>query len=308
MWAFSIEEAQQRILDFRKRSHGSLNVNYPLWEERKDAGSLAEEMESNLQALYDAKAKGPVPAPIYSESVVDPDHVTMLLNNKPEVISFHFGLPHQDVIQAIKAADIPIICSATTVAEAKTLEASGVDFIIAQGTEAGSHQGTFSGVDPRALPSLFSLLPQIVDAVTVPVIAAGGIADGRGIAAALMLGASGVQLGTAFLRCPEAHVSDAHRAALANAQDTSTVVTDVVSGRPARMIRNYLIDELSRSGAKPLPFPAQWSLTLPLEEDDDPNFIGLLAGQSVALTREMAAADLIELIAAETSACLRAFG
>ena len=148
MWAFSVKEAQQRILDFRKRSHGSLNVNYPLWEERKDAGGLAEEMESNLQALYDAKAKGPVPPPIFSESVVDPDHVTMLLNNKPEVISFHFGLPHQDVIQAIKAADIPIICSATTVAEAKTLEASGVDFIIAQGTEAGSHQGTFSGADP----------------------------------------------------------------------------------------------------------------------------------------------------------------
>ena len=148
---------------------------------------------------------------------------------------------------------------------------------------------------------------RVVDAVDVPVIAAGGIADGRGIAAALMLGAGGVQLGTAFLRCDEANISDAHRAALGKSDDTSTVVTDAVSGRPARMITNRLVEELSNSGARPLPFPAQWSLTLPLEEDDDHDFIDLLAGQSVALTREMPAADLVRTLAAETSERLKAF-
>ncbi|MCH7775337.1 MAG: LLM class flavin-dependent oxidoreductase [Gemmatimonadetes bacterium] len=132
-------------------------------------------------------------------------------------------------------------------------------------------------------------------------------ADGRGVGAAFMLGAGGVQLGTAFLRCDEANISDAHRAALGKSDDTSTVVTDVVSGRPARMITNRLVEELSNSGARPLPFPAQWSLTLPLGEDDDHDFIDLLAGQSVALTREMPAADLVRTLAAETSERLKAF-
>jgi nitronate monooxygenase len=156
-------------------------------------------------------------------------------------------------------------------------------------------------------PSLFTLLPQVVDAVKVPVIAAGGIADGRGIAAALMLGASGVQLGTAFLRCPEANVSLAHRAALSTASDNSTLVTDVVSGRPARVIVNRLVKDLEKSAANPLPFPAQWNLTLPLEEGDDHEFLGLLAGQAVAMTREMSAASLVQTLADETSHRLVSF-
>jgi nitronate monooxygenase len=307
MWEFSAEEAERRIAGFRQQSGGSLNVNYPLWEDPGDLTGVGMEIRDSVQALYDAKSKGPIPEPDAAESTVDPKHLRMLMNAKPEVVSFHFGLPKQDVVQAIKAAGICILSSATTVAEARFLEASGVDFVIAQGTEAGSHQGTFLGADVRTRPSLFSLLPQVVDAVSVPVIAAGGIADGRGVAAAFMLGASGVQLGTAFLRCGEANLSDAYRAALDTAEDTSTIITDVVSGRPARMITNRLVEELSNAGAKPLPFPAQWSLTWPLEEDDDQDFLGLLAGQSVALTREMSAADLVNTLAAETSQRLEAF-
>ena len=307
MWGFSAEEAERRIAGFRQQSGGSLNVNYPLWDNPGDLTGVGMAMRESVQALYDAKGKGPIPAPEAEESAVTPEHLAMLMTARPEAVSFHFGLPPQEIVEEIRAAGIFLLCSATTVAEARILEARGVDCIIAQGTEAGSHQGTFSGADVRTLPSLFSLLPQVVDAVSVPVIAAGGIADGRGVAAALMLGAGGVQLGTAFLRCDEANISDAHRAALGKSDDTSTVVTDVVSGRPARMITNRLVEELSNSGARPLPFPAQWSLTLPLEEDDDHDFIDLLAGQSVALTREMPAADLVRTLAAETSERLKAF-
>lgn len=307
MWGFSAKEAALRIEAFRKQSSASLNVNYPLWADPGDLTCVGTEIRAAIQSLYNIKDMGAVPPPKVLESTVDSDQLAMLLDQKPEVVSFHFGLPDQEVVKAIKEAGLYILCSATTVAEAKLLESRGVDCVIAQGTEAGSHQGTFMNIDVRTNPSLFSLLPQVVDAVNVPVVAAGGIADGRGIAAALMLGASGVQLGTAFLRCPEANVSPAHRAALRNARDTSTLVTNVVSGRPARIIPNKLVDELVRSGAKPLPFPAQWSLTMPLEEDDDHDFLGLLAGQSVAMTREMPAASLVQTLVTETGQRLKAF-
>jgi nitronate monooxygenase len=307
MWGFSAAEAERRIAGFRQQSGGSLNVNYPLWQHLGDLTNVGMAMRKRVQALYDAVGMGPVATPDASGSEVDSEHLEMLRRAKPEVVSFHFGLPDQEIVQAIKAAGIFVLCSATTVAEAKMLEANGVDCVIAQGTEAGGHRGTFSGVDVRMQPSLFALLPQVVDAVNVPVIAAGGISDGRGIAAAFMLGASGVQLGTAFLRCGEANVIDAHRAALDTTEDAGTIITDVVSGRPARFIRNRLIDDLSDSAAKPLPFPAQWSLTLPLEESGDRELSGLLAGQSVALTREMPAADLVRTLAAETSQRLKAF-
>jgi nitronate monooxygenase len=308
MWGLSSEEAALRVTDFRRKSSGSLNVNYPLWADPGDLSNVGTEIRASIQALYDIKGMGKLSTPKVEESTIDIMHLDMLLNEKPQVISFHFGLPSEEVIQALKDAGLYILCSATTVAESKVLESRGVDCIIAQGTEAGSHQGSFLGANVRKNPSLFSLLPQVVDAVSVPVIAAGGIADGRGIAAALMLGASGVQLGTAFLRCPEANVSPAHQAALSCAKDNSTLITKVVSGHPARVISNRLVKELENSEAEPLPFPAQWDLTLPLEEDDDPEFLGLLAGQSVAMTREMSAANLVQTLADETSHRLNYWG
>ncbi len=307
MWAISAEEAERRIAGFRQQSGGSLNVNYPLWEHPGDLTNVGMPMRERVQALYDAKDMGPIPTPEASSGRVDSEHLAMLQETKPEVVSFHFGLPDQDTIQAIKAAGIFILSSATTVAEARILEANGVDAVIAQGTEAGSHRGTFSGVDVSMQSGLFALLPQVADAVSVPVIAAGGIADGRAVAAAFMLGASGVQLGTAFLRCGEANVLDAHRAALGAAEDASTTMTNVVSGRPARFIKNRLIEDLSRSEVEPLPFPAQWDLTLPLEATGDRELTALYAGQSVALTRDMPAADLVETLAAETSQRLGSF-
>jgi nitronate monooxygenase len=231
----------------------------------------------------------------------------LLLETKPEVVSFHFGLPDPDVLEALKSAGIFIISSATTVAEARILEQSGVDAIIAQGIEAGGHRATFTSIDISMQPGLFSLLPQIADAVRVPVIAAGGVADGRTAAAAFVLGAGAVQLGTAFLRCEEADVRDAHRAALAAADDACTIVTDVISGRPCRYIRNGMINDLAGSALQPLPVPAQQSITSPLANTGDREWTALTSGQSAALATDTSAVELVQRIADETTRRLRAF-
>ncbi|HWE17341.1 MAG TPA: nitronate monooxygenase family protein, partial [Hyphomicrobiaceae bacterium] len=281
-------------------------LNYPLWPEPEIAAGVADPMRKRLQAHYDAKGLGPVPRPEGAASDVSPEHLAMVLRAKPQMVSFHFGLPKQEVLDAIKGAGIFVISSATTVAEAKMLERRGVDAVIAQGTEAGGHRGTFTGVDMSMQPGLFALLPQVVDAVRVPVIAAGGIADGRTVAAALALGASAVQLGTAFLRCEEANVLDAHRVALREATDACTIVTDMITGRPARYIRNKLTDDLIASGLEPVAFPAQLSLTAPLGATGDRELTALFAGQSAALARDTTAAELVHSLAEETTRRLRA--
>ncbi len=299
------ENVRRRIEGFRQQSGGSLNVNYLLWETPDELSDAARPMRNVLQTLYHSNGLGQVPEPTPSRSIIDQDHLDVLTELKPEVASFHFGLPHQDVVDQLKALGTLIVCSATTVAEALSLEEGGVDAIIAQGIEAGGHRGTFSGVDSAVQPGLFALLPQVVAAVSVPVIAAGGIANGQAIAAALMLGASAVQLGTAFLRCEEANVADGHRAALATASDSSTVVTDVVSGKPARFLRNSLTETLLSED--PLPFPAQLRLTAPLAKTGDAQLMGLYAGQSAALTVEKPAGELVEKLAEDVGLCFKKF-
>lgn len=307
MWGRSAEQAARRIAGFRQQSGGSLNVNYPIWPDPRCPPETSAAMRQHLQVQYDALGLGPVPEPTGEVSDVGPEHVALLLETKPEVVSFHFGLPDAEIIRALKSAGMFILSSATTVAEARMLEERGVDAIIAQGTEAGGHRATFTGVHMSVQPGLFSLLPQVVDAVRIPVVAAGGVADGRTAAAAFMLGASAVQVGTAFLRCEEAEVSDAHRAALAAADDASTVVTDVISGRACRYIRNKLIDDLVAAGLQPLPVPAQQSLTRRLGDTGDREWTALTSGQSAALARATNAAELVERLADETTRRLRAF-
>jgi nitronate monooxygenase len=307
MWNRSAEQAARRIAGFRQQSGGSLNVNYPIWPDPHYAPEIGAAMRERLQARYDAHGLGRVPEPTGAASDIGPEHVTLLLETKPEVVSFHFGLPEIEVIRELKSAGIFMVSSATTVAEARLLEQSGVDAIIAQGTEAGGHRATFTSVDISMQPGLFSLLPQVVDAVKVPVIAAGGVADGRTAAAAFMLGASAVQIGTAFLHCEEAEVREAHRAALAASNDAGTVVTDVISGRPCRYIRNKLVDDLVASGLQPLPVPAQQSLTVRLGDAGDREWTALTAGQSAALSTATKAAELVERLADETRQRLRAF-
>ena len=149
MWGLSAEEAGRRVAGFRQQSGGSLNVNYPIWPEPICTAETSEKMRRHLQPQYDARGLGPVPEPQGTASNVSPEHVAMLLAVKPQVVSFHFGLPDPDIVRAIKSAGIFIVSSATTVAEARLLEQSGVDAIIAQGTEAGGHRATFTGIRKR---------------------------------------------------------------------------------------------------------------------------------------------------------------
>src|SRR5262249_48473827 len=293
------EQAARRIAGFRQQSGGSLNVNYPIWPDPRATPEATAAMRRHLQAQYDKLGLGAVPEPGGEASDVGPEHVALLLETKPEVVSFHFGLPAPEVIEAIKVAGMFIISSPTTVGEARQLERRGVDAIIAQGTEAGGHRATFTGVGVTMQPGLFALLPQVLDAVGVPVIAAGGIADGRTAAAAFVLGASAVQVGTAFLHCEEAEVQDAHRAALAAASDDCTIVTDVISGRPCRYIRNQMIDDLVASALQPLPVPAQQSLTRPLGAAGDRDWTALTSGQSAALSNDKHAAALVQRLVDE---------
>jgi nitronate monooxygenase len=208
-------------------------------------------------------------------------------------------------LRAVKETGAVVLCSATTVAEARWLEAHGVDVVIAQGLEAGGHRGSFLGIDPSSQAGLFALLPQVARAVRLPVVAAGGIADGRGIAAAFVLGASGVQIGTAFLRCPEASVAPAHRAALAAASDDGTRLTRLFSGRPNRVIRTGFTEELRDAEDLAAPYPTQITLMAPLRQSAaSADYAAFLAGQAAPLTREMQAADLVRTLAAETEELL----
>jgi len=212
---------------------------------------------------------------------------------RPDVVSFHFGLPEPSALARVKAAGCRVMSSATTVAEARWLEARGVDVVIAQGNEAGGHRGTFLAVDMKrdiaSQPGTFALVPQIVDAVDVPVIATGGIADSRGIAAAFALGASGVQIGTAYLLCPEAATPPLHRRALQKAGADGTVLTDVFTGRPARALLNRLAREIGPISVAapefPLPIAALAPLRTKAEQQGSTDFTALWAGQAASLGR-----------------------
>jgi nitronate monooxygenase len=242
---------------------------------------------------------GPEPKELFP--TFDAERLDFVIELRPRVVSFHFGLPEKSAVRRIKEAGCIILSSATTVAEARSLEANGVDAVIAQGFEAGGHRGSFSGSPGAGMVGTMALVPQIADAVRVPVIAAGGIADGRGLAAAFALGASGAQMGTAFLGCPEATVSPLHRAQLRAATDDGTELTRAFTGRPARALRNRFITEMADT--EPLEFPLQGSLVGPLwqlaSEEARAAFVPFWAGQAAPLVRGLPASELVEKLVAE---------
>jgi nitronate monooxygenase len=220
---------------------------------------------------------------------------------RPPVVSFHFGLPCPDLVARVRSWGAKILSSATTVDEALWLEANRVDAIIAQGFEAGGHRGHFLSDDLTRQLTTFTLIPQIVPAVNVPVIAAGGIADARGVAAARSLGAAGVQVGTAYLLCPEATTSPVHRAALTSEAARHTALTNLFSGRPARGIMNRLMRDLGSLNSVAPEFPLATAALAPLrakaEREGRGDFSPLWAGQNASTCRAIAAAELTRQLA-----------
>jgi nitronate monooxygenase len=233
------------------------------------------------------------------------------LESGAAVFSFTLGILPKVVIEAIKSRAMFLIGTATTVDEAIALEKAGVDAVVTQGSEAGGHRATFGADFDAGLVGTISLVPQVVDAVTVPVIASGGIMDGRGIAAALALGASAVQLGTAFLTCDEAGVPEVYKQAILTAREHETRLTRAFSGRPARGIVNRFMTACeSRDAARSiLPFPLQNDLTRPLRsaaaKQGRAEFLSLWAGQGVRLAQRRPAAQLVECLAVETESAVR---
>lgn len=254
-------------------------------------------------------------APYYREAGLDVDGIAggpsrqpfdatacaILEEFRPSVVSFHFGLPTPDLLARVRGWGAKILSSATTVDEARWLEAHGVDAIVAQGLEAGGHRGHFLSDDLSLQASTFALLPQIVRAVRVPVIAAGGIADARSVAAALALGASAVQVGTAYLLCPEATTGAVHRAALRSDAARHTALTNLFSGRAARGIVNRLMRELGPLDAAAPAFPLASAALAPLrahaEARGSGDFSPLWAGQNASGCRAIAAAELTRQLA-----------
>ena len=228
---------------------------------------------------------------------------------RPAVVSFHFGLPAAALVERIRRRGIKILSSATSVREAEWLEEHGCDAVIAQGAEAGGHRGMFLETDPATQLGLFALLPQIADAVSIPVIATGGIADARGIVAALALGASGVQIGTAYLLCPEANVSPLYRRAIQQTSDNGTVLTNLFSGRPARGIVNRYVREAGPMSEAALPFPFAATLVAPLrtasEKSGSTDYLQMWAGQAAPLAKPMPAAEFTTMLAEEALRRLR---
>lgn len=300
--ALPAQTARDQIQEIRRATNRPFNLNFFAHSAPHIDPDVARRVRERLAAYYGEFGLGAVPEPSDSLRRFDEERLQLVLDVKPRVVSFHFGLPPADVLERVKQTEAVVLSSATTVAEARKLEAEGADCIIAQGLEAGGHRGTFTQGDGAGLIGTMALVPQVVDAVRVPVIAAGGIADGRGIAAAFALGASGVQIGTAFLGCPEAVVPAAHREALHRAADEDTRLTRVFTGRLARALRNRLIDETGDMEA--LEFPAQASLIRPLFQANTDSaraaFLPFWAGQAAPLVRDLPAAELIDTLVAES--------
>ena len=298
----SVEKAREQVNIIRQRVSAPVNMNF-FCHNVVDADPKREaQWKQRLAPYYKELGLDPAaPVNAANRAPFDAAMCGLIEELKPEIVSFHFGLPDQALLKRVKAAGCLVISSATIVKEAIWLEENGADAIIAQGAEAGGHRGMFLTENIAEQPGTFALVPQVVDAVKVPVIAAGGIADGRGIAAGFALGAAGVQIGTAYLRCPESKDIAPARSALAQSLDDSTVITNVMTGRPARGVVNRVMREVGPISPDAPAFPHAATGLAPLkaaaERLGKVDFTNLWAGQAARLGREMPAAELTRALA-----------
>jgi nitronate monooxygenase len=299
---YSVEQLRAALARIRAGTRRPINLNFFAHTMPDDDPEWQAGWRSYLARYYiEAGIDPAVPGSGAGRAPFDESFLAVLEEFRPEVVSFHFGLPDARLLDRVRKTDARIISSATTVTEARWLAEHGVDAVIAMGFEAGGHRANFLTDDMATQVGTMALVPQIADAVDVPVIAAGGIGDGRGIAAAFLLGASGAQLGTSYLFTDEARVPDVHRAALATARDDNTAITNVFTGRPARGIVNRVMREAGYlSDLVPL-FPTAGAALLPLRAHHEANgcgdFTNLWAGQSARLTEAMSAGDLTRHLA-----------
>jgi nitronate monooxygenase len=299
----SVDAMRNELRAIKAQTGKPFNVNFFCHTPPKASAERERAWRTSLSPYYrefgidaDKIPTGPGRMPFSAEAA------DALSEFRPAVVSFHFGLPSADLLARAKSWGAKILASATTVEEARWLEAHGVDCIIAQGLEAGGHRGIFLSDDLSTQVGTFALVPQIVREVKVPVIAAGGIADARGVAAAMALGAAGAQIGTAYLLCPEATTSAIHRAALKSEAARHTALTNLFTGRPARGIVNRIINELGPIGTTVPEFPLATSAIAPLrakaESQGSGDFSPLWSGQNASGCKEIPAADLTRELAA----------
>ena len=306
------DQLRAQLKQFRNSTGKPVNLNFFCHKPPVPNNAREAEWRERLAPYYREFAIDPTaPVPNSNRAPFDERLCEIVVDAGAEVVSFHFGLPERRLIDRVKAAGCVVLSSATTAAEARWLEENGVDAVIAQGCEAGGHRGMFLADDIATQAGTFALVPQVVDAVKIPVIAAGGIADARGIAAAFALGAAGAQIGTAYLWSPESKISAPHRAALAEARDDGTALTKLMTGRPARGIVNRVMRELGPMSQAP-EFPLAGGALAPLrakaEAQGSGDFSPLWAGQAAALGRALPAGELTRKLAAEAQALLRALG
>ncbi len=307
-----LDEAQMReqIAAVRSRTDKPINVNFFCHRQPVPSNAREHAWRERLKPYYEEYGIDPgLPVPSSNRTPFDAALCAAMEELKPRVVSFHFGLPDAALVKRVKDAGCLVMSSATTVAEARWLEDHGCDAVIAQGAEAGGHRGMFLTDSIATQVGTFALVPQVVDAVTVPVIAAGAVSDARGIAAAFALGAAGVQIGTAYMLCPESKILAPHRAALKTVSDDGTVITNLMTGRPARGIVNRVMREIGPVDPVAPEFPLAGGALAPLhakaQSQGSGDFSSMWSGQAAALGREMPARELTAKLAAEAQALLK---
>jgi nitronate monooxygenase len=301
-----VDGVRREVAAFRAATARPVNVNFFCHTRAATDVSANSRWREVLASYYAEFGLGSdTPAVDVDLEPFDAARCDIVEDLRPEVVSFHFGLPDESLVARVKGTGARVLSTATTVVEARWLVEHGCDAIIAQGAEAGGHRGMFLRpglTEVAGQIGTMALVPQVVDAVDVPVIAAGGIADGRGIAAAFMLGASGVQIGTGYLLCPEAEISSLHRQALRSAAAADTAVTNVFTGRPARSIVTRLVREIGPLTVDAPPFPRASGALMPLrvaaERSGDTAFTSLWSGQAASLAAELPAGELTRSLAA----------
>jgi nitronate monooxygenase len=300
----SPDEIRKAVRTLREGMTRPFNLNFFCHTMEAPAAAATERWKNFLRPHYERLgldiqhvAKSRLRLPFDDEMCAVVEEV------RPEVVSFHFGLPSPNLVERLKGQGIKILSSATSVREARWLASRGCDAVIAQGIEAGGHRGMFLEMNIATQLGLFALLPQVKDAVPVPVIAAGGVADARGVVAALALGASGVQMGTAYLFCPESNISPLYRGALEQAGDSRTALTNVFSGSPARGILNRYVEESGLMSDAAPGFPYAATLVGPLraasERAGSVDYMQLWAGQAAGLAKSMPADRFTRELAAD---------